>query len=155
MSYINKHANDFDLLIFSDFNYGILPQKLVERIIEVCQKNEIIMEIGNLDNIPLEAVVTIANDLKQKIAFLPAPKQFSRGGGESMAKQYEVELLGSLPLDVKIREGVDNGKPTVAIEPNSVISDNYRDIARSVAAKISLQAKDYTSRFPKIVIENN
>ena len=50
------------------------------------QKNEIIMEIGNLDNIPLEAVVTIANDLQQKIAFLPAPKQFSRGGGESMAK---------------------------------------------------------------------
>ena len=80
---------------------------------------------------------------------------FGQGGGESMAKQYEVELLGSLPLDVKIREGVDNGKPTVAIEPNSVISDNYRDIARSVAAKISLQAKDYTSRFPKIVIENN
>ena len=80
---------------------------------------------------------------------------FGSGGGESMAKQYEIELLGSLPLDVKIREGVDNGKPTVAIEPNSVISDNYRDIARSVAAKISLQAKDYTSRFPKIVIENN
>ena len=80
---------------------------------------------------------------------------FGSGGGESMAKQYEVELLGSLPLDVKIREVVDNGKPTVAIEPNSVISDNYRDIARSVAAKISLQAKDYTSRFPKIVIENN
>ena len=80
---------------------------------------------------------------------------FGSGGGESMAKQYEVELLGSLPLDVKIREGGDNGKPTVAIEPNSVISDNYRDIARSVAAKISLQAKDYTSRFPKIVIENN
>ena len=44
------------------------------------------MEIGNLDNIPLEAVVTIANDLKQKVAFLPAPKEFSRGGGESMAK---------------------------------------------------------------------
>jgi len=50
------------------------------------QKNEIIMEIGNLDNIPLEAVVTIANDLKQKVAFLPSPKKFSRGGGESMAK---------------------------------------------------------------------
>ena len=44
------------------------------------------MEIGNLDNIPLEAVVTIANDLKQKVAFLPAPKEFSRGGGQSMAK---------------------------------------------------------------------
>ena len=77
------------------------------------------------------------------------------GGGESMSRQYEVELLGSLPLDIKIREGVDNGKPTVALDPNSVISKNYRDIARSVAAKISLQAKDYTSKFPKIVIENN
>jgi len=50
------------------------------------QKNEIIMEIGNLDNIPLEAVVTIAKDLQQKVAFLPSPKEFSRGGGMSMAK---------------------------------------------------------------------
>ena len=44
------------------------------------------MEIGSLNNIPLEAVVTIAKDLQQKVAFLPAPKEFSRGGGESMAK---------------------------------------------------------------------
>jgi ATP-binding protein involved in chromosome partitioning len=80
---------------------------------------------------------------------------FGKGGGESMAKQYGIELLGSLPLDIQIREGVDNGKPTVALDPESVISENYRDIARNVAAKISLQAKDYTNKFPKIVIENN
>ena len=80
---------------------------------------------------------------------------FGRGGGESMAEQYGIELLGSLPLDIQIREGVDNGKPTVALDPESVISENYRDIARNVAAKISLQAKDYTNKFPKIVIENN
>ena len=80
---------------------------------------------------------------------------FGSGGGESMAEQYGVELLGSLPLDIQIREGVDNGKPTVALEPESIISENYRDIARNVAAKISLQAKDYTNKFPKIVIENN
>ena len=61
-------------------------QNFFSRIEDPLQKNEIIMEIGNLDNIPLEAVVTIANDLKQKVAFLPAPKEFSRGGGESMAK---------------------------------------------------------------------
>ena len=66
-----------------------------------------------------------------------------------------VELLGSLPLDIEIREGVDNGKQTVAQDPNSIVSKNYRDIARNVAAKISLQAKDYTNKFPKIVIENN
>jgi ATP-binding protein involved in chromosome partitioning len=80
---------------------------------------------------------------------------FGKGGGESMAEQYGIELLGSLPLDIQIREGVDNGKPTVALDPESVISENYRDIARNVAAKISLQAKDYTNKFPKIVIENN
>ncbi|MEX2353703.1 MAG: iron-sulfur cluster carrier protein ApbC, partial [Gammaproteobacteria bacterium] len=46
---------------------------------------------------------------------------FGAGGGESMAKQYGVELLGSLPLDIAIREGVDNGKPTVAIAPDSPV----------------------------------
>ena len=61
-------------------------QNFFSRLNDPLQKNEVIMEIGNLDNIPLEAVVTIANDLKQKVAFLPAPKEFSRGGGESMAK---------------------------------------------------------------------
>ena len=80
---------------------------------------------------------------------------FGSGGGERMSDQYGVELLGSLPLDIHIREGVDNGKPTVAQDPNSIVSKNYRDIARNVAAKISLQAKDYTNKFPKIVIENN
>lgn len=80
---------------------------------------------------------------------------FGSGGGEQMAKQYEVDLLGSLPLDITIREGVDNGKPTVAMEPDSSIAMNYRDIARSASAKLALQSKDYTAKFPKIVIENN
>jgi ATP-binding protein involved in chromosome partitioning len=80
---------------------------------------------------------------------------FGSGGGEQMAKQYDVDLLGSLPLDIRIREGVDNGKPTVAIEPDSAITMNYREIARHTAAKLALQTKDYSSKFPKIVIENN
>jgi ATP-binding protein involved in chromosome partitioning len=80
---------------------------------------------------------------------------FGSGGGEQMAKQYAVDLLGSLPLDIKIREGVDNGKPTVAMEPDSAITMNYRDIARRTAAKLALQSKDYSAKFPKIVIENN
>ena len=61
-------------------------QDFFNRLEDPIQKNEIIMEIGSLNNIPLEAVVTIAKDLQQKVAFLPAPKEFSRGGGESMAK---------------------------------------------------------------------
>ena len=80
---------------------------------------------------------------------------FGSGGGDQMAKQYDVDLLGSLPLDIRIREGVDNGKPTVALEPDSEITMNYRDIARRTAAKLAIQSKDYTNKFPKIVIENN
>jgi len=80
---------------------------------------------------------------------------FGAGGGEQMSKQYGVDLLGSLPLDIKIREGVDQGKPTVAIEPDSDISLLYREIARKASARLSLRAKDYSGRFPKIVIENN
>ncbi len=80
---------------------------------------------------------------------------FGSGGGEQMAKQYGVDLLGSLPLDISIREGVDSGKPTVAMEPDSAITMNYRDIARHTTAKLALQSKDYSSKFPKIVIENN
>ena len=80
---------------------------------------------------------------------------FGSGGGEQMAVQYGIDLLGSLPLDIAIREGVDNGKPTVAMDPDSHISKIYRDIARKAAAKLALQAKDYSSKFPRIVIENN
>lgn len=79
---------------------------------------------------------------------------FGSGGGLQMSEQYGVDLLGSLPLDMRIREGVDNGRPTVAMEPDSKITAIYREIARKTAAKLSLQAKDYSNKFPKIVVEN-
>ena len=80
---------------------------------------------------------------------------FGQGGGKSMAEQYGVDFLGSLPLDIRIREETDNGKPTVVAEPDSQISLIYREIARKTAAKLSLQAKSYASKFPSIVIQNN
>ncbi|MBK5967609.1 MULTISPECIES: iron-sulfur cluster carrier protein ApbC [Thiorhodovibrio] len=80
---------------------------------------------------------------------------FGQGGGASMAEQYGVQLLGSLPLDIHIREEADNGTPSVVAEPTSRIAEIYREIARTTAAKLSLQAKDYGAKFPRIVIENN
>ncbi|MES9822870.1 MAG: iron-sulfur cluster carrier protein ApbC [Candidatus Thiodiazotropha endolucinida] len=80
---------------------------------------------------------------------------FGQGGGSSMAEQYKVDLLGALPLDIRIREETDGGKPTVVAEPESRISQIYREIARKTAAKLSLQAKDYAAKFPNIVIQNN
>ncbi|MAT64315.1 MAG: iron-sulfur cluster carrier protein ApbC [Gammaproteobacteria bacterium] len=80
---------------------------------------------------------------------------FGEGGGQRMSEQYDVDLLGALPLDIRIREETDNGKPTVVAEPEARISQIYRDIARRTAARLSTQAKNYAAKFPKIVIQNN
>ena len=80
---------------------------------------------------------------------------FGQGGGSAMSEQYGIDLLGSLPLDIHIREETDNGKPSVVADPDSRISEIYREIARKTAAKLSLQAKDYAAKFPRIVIQNN
>jgi ATP-binding protein involved in chromosome partitioning len=80
---------------------------------------------------------------------------FGTGGGQSMSDQYDVDFLGALPLDKKIREEVDNGKPTVAVDPENRISHIYRDIARRMAAKLSTRAKEHSAKFPNIVIQNN
>lgn len=80
---------------------------------------------------------------------------FGQGGGINMADQYEVDFLGSLPLDIRIREETDAGKPTVVAEPDSKISMTYRDIARRIAAKLAVRKKDYSAKFPNIVIQNS
>ncbi len=80
---------------------------------------------------------------------------FGSGGGESMSEQFDVDLLGSLPLDIQIREHADAGKPTVAAEPNGRIAEIYADIARRMTAKLSTRTKDFSASFPKIVIQNN
>jgi ATP-binding protein involved in chromosome partitioning len=80
---------------------------------------------------------------------------FGEGGGIRMAEEEDVDFLGALPLDMRIREETDSGKPTVVAEPDARISQIYREIARRAAAKLSLKAKSYAQRFPKIVIQNN
>ena len=80
---------------------------------------------------------------------------FGQGGGLRMAQETEVDFLGSLPLDISIRENTDSGKPCVVAEPDGRIAQIYREIARRVAAKLSLQAKDYTTKFPSIKVMNN
>ena len=79
---------------------------------------------------------------------------FGAGGGEKMAEQYDVDFLGALPLDMRIREETDSGKPTVVADPECRIAHIYRDIARRVAAKLSLRKKDFSAKFPSIVIQN-
>jgi|TARA_B110000467_G_scaffold16179_1_gene14142 flagellar motor switch protein FliG len=49
------------------------------------RKNKIVIQIGSLKDIPLEAVISMARELEEKVSFIPGPKEFTRGGGESVA----------------------------------------------------------------------
>ena len=79
---------------------------------------------------------------------------FGNGGGARMAQQYDVALLGSLPLDIRVRADSDAGTPIVVADPDSDIAARYREIARNVAGRLSLQAKNKAIGFPKIVIQS-
>jgi len=79
---------------------------------------------------------------------------FGAGGAEKMCKDFNAEFLGALPLDIRIREQTDSGKPTVVADPDGRSAEIYRRIARRIAMKISEQAKDMTSKFPNIVVQN-
>jgi ATP-binding protein involved in chromosome partitioning len=79
---------------------------------------------------------------------------FGTGGGARMAGDYDIDLLGTLPLDIHIREQVDSGKPTVIADPDGRVAEIYREIARKIAIKIADSAKDMSSRFPNIVVQN-
>ncbi|PXW23580.1 iron-sulfur cluster carrier protein ApbC [Paraburkholderia caballeronis] len=79
---------------------------------------------------------------------------FGTGGAERMSREYGVEVLGSLPLDIGIREQADAGRPTVVADPDGRIAHAYRAIARRVAVQIAERARDMTSKFPSIVVQN-
>ena len=79
---------------------------------------------------------------------------FGQGGGEKMCQDYNTEFLGSLPLELAIREMADAGKPTVVGAPDSRAADIYRTIARRVAVKVAERAKDMAGKFPSIVVQN-
>ena len=79
---------------------------------------------------------------------------FGTGGGQRMAAQYGVPLLGSLPLDIGIRENADGGHPSVVADPDSNVSRAFRQLARTTAARLSLQAKNKSIAFPNIVVQN-
>jgi ATP-binding protein involved in chromosome partitioning len=79
---------------------------------------------------------------------------FGAGGAQKMAADFDVEVLGSLPLDIRIREQADSGRPTVVAEPDGDIASTYRAIARKVAVRIAEKAKDMSLKMPAIKVQN-
>lgn len=75
---------------------------------------------------------------------------FGTGGGEMMAEKYQVDVLGSLPLDIRIRQDLDDGIPTLIKAPDGEVAALYRDIAKKAVAKISEESD--TLKMPEIKI---
>ena len=79
---------------------------------------------------------------------------FGEGGAAKMCADYNVPFLGGLPLDIRIREQTDSGRPTVIADPDGKIAEIYRAIARRVAIFVAQKAEDFSAKFPSIVIQN-
>ena len=62
---------------------------------------------------------------------------FAKDGGNLLAERYNLPLLGALPLDVRIREHAGSGEPLLVSEPDSPLSDVYREMARAVSFELA------------------
>jgi len=79
---------------------------------------------------------------------------FGEGGAERMCRDYKAPFLGSLPLDVHIREQADSGRPSVVADPDGAAAVAYKAIARKVAIFVAQKAEDFSAKFPNIVVQN-
>lgn len=77
---------------------------------------------------------------------------FGHGGSDRLVKKYATERLGALPLSMAIRQQADAGEPTVVGRPDSPEAALYQQVARRVAARLSLQ-QAAPSAFPRVITQ--
>lgn len=78
---------------------------------------------------------------------------FGSGGGKAMSEINKIDCLGQLPLDIVIRQLADSGRPIVIEQPESRVAQIYQHIARKMTAKLALKPKDFSHKFPSIVVQ--
>jgi len=78
---------------------------------------------------------------------------FGEGGADQIVGDFDVPLLGRLPLDGRIREQTDSGRPTVVAEPDSSIAQAYRAAAWKLSAALAAERVDHSAKFGNIVVE--
>lgn len=78
---------------------------------------------------------------------------FGQHGGERLAEACGVPLLGSMPLDLGIREQADSGRPTLVAAPDSKVAGLYREMARKLGAGLALLPKDHSGKMPGVSVQ--
>ena len=79
---------------------------------------------------------------------------FGHGGGEQMARDFEIPLLGRLPLAMEIRSSLDEGNPTMMQSPDSHLAKSYRSIALRTAGVLSVKPRSMVMQMPEIIVQN-
>lgn len=80
---------------------------------------------------------------------------FGAAGGVALAVEQQVELLGSLPLQRRLRELGDAGTPVVAVAPQDSCAQEFFRIAQKVAQALAKTPRDYSLVATNIVIEES
>lgn len=112
------------------------------------------IEMFNKVNIPVLGVVeNMATHTCSNCGYKEAI--FGEDGGQKLAEEYGVEVLGRLPLQMDIRLQTDAGRPPVVVNPESEVSLVYRDIARAVAARIWQQVLGGANKAPEISVADD
>jgi len=57
---------------------------------------------------------------------------FGTGGGETLARELGTSVLGQIPIDVRLREGADAGKPLVVSDPDAPASRALLEVASAL-----------------------
>jgi ATP-binding protein involved in chromosome partitioning len=79
---------------------------------------------------------------------------FGRGAGETLAKKYDIPLLGNLPLAARIGSETDRGTPSIVADPHSRYAKDFHMIATTLQAHVAQLAAS-AQDFPEIVIKND
>ncbi len=79
---------------------------------------------------------------------------FGRGGGAKLAQESDVPFLGGIPIDPRIREGGDKGKPIVEENNGSIHAETIMEIARNMATQISITNLSSNSSKVEIVMDD-
>jgi len=90
-------------------------------------------------NIPVLGIVENMSYFECKCGEKTYP--FSQGGSETLAKQFDLEVLGELPLHTSIREHADHGKSLIDDDPTHCASKAYLSIASKVSLHVGLYLK--------------
>ncbi len=78
---------------------------------------------------------------------------FGSDGGKALADKLNVPLLAQLPLSLPIRVAMDAGQGAALHSKETAIADLYQQAAWQVALKVADMGRDFSGRFPKIVVE--